>query len=58
VEFVVGKVELGGVFSRFFGFIVALLFHLCSIFFHVSSGGWTVGLLVAVFPENCSLTPL
>jgi hypothetical protein len=54
VGFVVYKVALGQVFPESFGFILSISFHRCSIFTHVSSGGWTVDPLAAAVPKRQS----
>jgi hypothetical protein len=41
----------------FFGFSISALFHLCPIFIHVSSGGWTKGPLSARFYGNIVSSP-
>jgi hypothetical protein len=58
VGFVVEIVALGQVFPKPFGFSLSVSLHLCSIFTHVSAGGWTLGLLAATMSWRHSLTPL
>jgi hypothetical protein len=43
--------------SESFGFPLSVSFHRCSIFTHVSSGGWTMGPLAAAVQQRHSLTP-
>jgi hypothetical protein len=52
VGFVADKVALGQVFLEPFGFPLSVSFHRCSIFIHVSPGGWTVGLLADAVPQR------
>jgi hypothetical protein len=40
--------------SEFFGFPLTVAFHYYSIFTHVSSGGWTMGPLMAAIPQKHS----
>jgi hypothetical protein len=49
VGFVVDRVALGQAFLRALRFSLSVSFHRCSIFTHVSSGGWTMGPLEAQF---------
>jgi hypothetical protein len=49
VKFVVDKVALGQVFLRALLFPLSLSLHRCSIFTHVSSGGWAMGPLADQF---------
>jgi hypothetical protein len=39
-------------FSESFGFLLSISFHRCSIFTHVSSGGWTMGPIAAAVPQR------
>jgi hypothetical protein len=57
VGFVVDKVALGQISLRIFRFPLSISFHRCSIFTHISSGGWTMGLLAASVPQRHTLTP-
>jgi hypothetical protein len=58
VGFVVGKVELGQVFSEYFGFPYQFLFHqLFHIHHHLSSGAGTISQLVADVPSGLSRIP-
>jgi hypothetical protein len=50
VEFVVDRVALRQVFLRVLRFSPASIIHHCSIFTHVSCGGWTMCPLVASVP--------
>jgi hypothetical protein len=43
--------------SESFCFPLSILFHRCSIFTHVSSGGWTKGPFWGPVPQKHSLTP-
>jgi hypothetical protein len=54
VGFVVDKVVLGQVFSKYFGFPCQFSFH--SLTPHSSSGACTIGQLVADIPSGLSLT--
>jgi hypothetical protein len=56
VGFVVDKVALGQVFLWVLWFSPTISFHQCFIFIHASSGGWTMGPLVAAVPQRHSLT--
>jgi hypothetical protein len=55
VGFVVDKVLLGQVFSKYFGFLYKFSFHQM-LHTHLSSGPGTVGQLVANIPSGHSLT--
>jgi hypothetical protein len=57
VGFVVDKVELGQVFSEYFGFPCQFSFHRLLHTHHLSSGDGTIGQLVADVPSGLSLTP-
>jgi hypothetical protein len=54
----VDNVAPGQVFLQVFWFSLSISFHCRSIFTHVSSGGWTVGLLAAAIPQKHSVPPL
>jgi hypothetical protein len=55
--FVVGKVDLGQVFSEYFGFPCYFSFHrLLHIHHHLPSGAGTIGQVVADVPSGLSLT--
>jgi hypothetical protein len=56
-DFVVGKVALGQVFSKYFGFPCQLSFYSLFHIHHLSSGAGTIGQLVADVPSRLSLTP-
>jgi hypothetical protein len=57
VGFVVGRVALGQVFSKYFGFPCQFLFRRLLHTHHLSSGTGTIGQLVADVPSGRSLTP-
>jgi hypothetical protein len=58
VLFVVDKVEVGQVFSKYFGFHYQFSFHrLFHTHPHLSSGAGTIGQLVDDVPSGLSLTP-
>jgi hypothetical protein len=57
VGFVVDKVALGQVFSKYFGFPCQFSFHRLLHTNHLSSGAGTVGRLAADVPSGLSLTP-
>jgi hypothetical protein len=59
VGFVVDKVELGQVFSQYFGFPCQFEFHqlLHNHHHHLSSGAGTIDETVAAVPCGLSLTP-
>jgi hypothetical protein len=55
---VVDKVEMGQVFSEYFGFPCQFSFHpLLHIHHHLSSGAGTIDQLMADVPNGLSLTP-
>jgi hypothetical protein len=57
VGFVVDKVALGQVFSKYFGFPCQFAFHrLLHNHYHLSSGAGTVGQTVAAVPSGLSFT--
>jgi hypothetical protein len=49
VGFIVYKVAVRKVFSLTSSGFLVMSFHLCSVFTHVSCGGWTVGPLVVLW---------
>jgi hypothetical protein len=57
VGFVVDKVALGQVFSKYFGFPCQFSFHRLLHTHHLSSGAGTIGQIVADIPSGLSLTP-
>jgi hypothetical protein len=56
VGFVVDKVEMEQVFSKYFSFLFQLSFHQM-LHTHLSSGAGTIGQLVANIPSGLILTP-
>jgi hypothetical protein len=50
--FVVDKLTLGRLYLRVLRFPLSVSFHRCSVFTHVSSGGWTKGPLEAQFHRD------
>jgi hypothetical protein len=57
VGFVVDKVALAQVFSKYFGFPCQFSFHQLLHIHHLSFGAGTVGQTVANIPSGLSLTP-
>jgi hypothetical protein len=57
VGFVVNKVALGQVFSKYLGFPCQFSFHRLLHTHHLSSGPGTIGQLVVDVPSGLSLTP-
>jgi hypothetical protein len=57
VGFVVNKVALGQVLSKYFGFPCHYSSHQLLHIHHLSSGAATIGQLVADVPSGLSLTP-
>jgi hypothetical protein len=55
VGFVVDEVQLGQVFTEYFGFLCQFSFHRL-LHIHLSSGAGTIGQLVADVPSGLSLT--
>jgi hypothetical protein len=52
-----GQSGTGTGFSPSSSVTLSISFHRCSIFTHVSSGGWTKGPLEAAVPQRQGLTP-
>jgi hypothetical protein len=57
VGFVVDRVALGQVFCKYFGFPCHFSFHQLLHTHHLSSGGGTIGQILADVPSGLSLTP-
>jgi hypothetical protein len=57
VGFVVNKVALGQIFSKYFGFPSQLSLHLLLHIHHLASGAGTVGQIVTYVPSGVSHTP-